>query len=128
VPDFPTTFGRWIPPAEAITAPVAVHLSHRAGALLVLAAAVVLWRRARRSRIRAFVVPTSAALALVGAQILLGGLAVVTGLSVVPTTAHVALGATILGLSWFVVLRSRRLLRPPAAAPAAVAFGEVARA
>jgi heme a synthase len=128
VPDFPTTFGRWVPPADALTTPVAVHLAHRVGALLVLAAVAVLWHRARRSRIRSFVVPASALLALVGAQILLGGLAVVTGLSVVPTTAHVALGATILGVCWFVTLRSRRLLRPPAAAPAAVAFGEIARA
>jgi cytochrome c oxidase assembly protein subunit 15 len=128
VPDFPTTFGRWIPPADAVTAPVAVHLAHRAGALFVLAAVAVLWRRARRSGLRHFVVPATAALALVCAQILLGGLAVVTGLSVTPTTAHVALGATILGVSWFVVLRARRLLRPPAGAPQAVPLGEIARA
>jgi cytochrome c oxidase assembly protein subunit 15 len=128
VPDFPTTFGRWVPPAEALTVPVAVHLAHRAGALVVLAAVATLWRRARRSGIRSFAGLASAALALVGAQILLGGLAVVTGLSVVPTTAHVALGATILGLCFFVALRSRRLLRPRAAAPSAMPYGEIARA
>lgn len=128
VPDFPTMFGHWVPPADAITGPVAIHLAHRAGAVGVLVAVLWLWRRARRSGQRALSGPAAAAVALVGGQILLGGLTVVTGAAVVPTTAHVALGAAILGLCWFVALRTRRLLRPRASAPSGLPIGEAARA
>ena len=38
-----------------------------------------------------------------------------SGKAVLPTTAHVATGAAILGLCWLTTLRARRLLRVPAA-------------
>ena len=68
------------------------------------------------------------ALLLVLVQIGLGAATVLTAKAVLPTTAHVATGAAILGLCWLVTLRSRRLLRPSAraAAVAAVPLGDPA--
>jgi heme A synthase len=49
-----------------------------------------------------------------------------TGKAVLPTTAHVATGAAILGLCWFTTLRTRRHLRAAAPAPAVAALGDPA--
>ncbi len=125
VPDFPRMFGRWLPPASAISGPVAVHLTHRATAVLVLALVLRMAWHAWRSRDVRLAAPAAGAVVLVLVQILLGGAAVLSGKAVLPTTTHVAMGAAILGLCWFVVLRARRLLQPrtaperlPAGAPA----------
>ena len=59
-------------------------------------------------------------------QIGLGALAVLTGKAVLPTTAHVATGAAILGLCWFTTLRTRRHLRASAPASAVAALGDPA--
>jgi heme A synthase len=66
--------------------------------------------------------------ALVAFQIALGGLAVLTGKAVTPTTLHVATGAAILGGCFLLTLRARRLARGeaphvPAAAPAVPSSG-----
>ena len=45
--------------------------------------------------------PVFSILALIGCQIILGGMMVVTGLNIVPTTAHLGVAALILGLSWY---------------------------
>jgi cytochrome c oxidase assembly protein subunit 15 len=126
VPDFPTMFGRWLPPLDAMSGPVAVHLAHRGGALVVLAAVFWSWRRARACGRHEVSFSAAAALVLVVAQVFLGGLAVVTGLAVAPTTFHVALGAAILGTCWLTALRARRHLRPPAEAPSALPLGQAA--
>jgi len=127
VPDFPRMYGRWIPSAELLEqAPVAVHLAHRAGALVVLAFILRLVLRARRDSDRRFARPAQVALALVFVQIALGALTVLSGKAVLPTTAHVATGAAILGLCWFTTLRARRHLRAAAAAPAVAPLGDPA--
>jgi len=127
VPDFPRMYGRWAVPAEALEqAPVAVHLAHRAGALVVLALVLRLAWRASRDGDRRLARPAQIAVGLVLVQIGLGGLTVLSGKAVLPTTAHVATGAAILGLCWFVALRTRRHLRLPAPAPAAAALGDPA--
>jgi cytochrome c oxidase assembly protein subunit 15 len=127
IPDFPRMYGRWIPPAEVLEqAPVAVHLAHRAGALVVLVFVLRLALRAARDGDRRFARPPQVALGLVFVQIGLGALIVLTGKAVLPTTAHVATGAAILGLCWFTTLRTRRHLRAAAAAPAVAALGDPA--
>jgi cytochrome c oxidase assembly protein subunit 15 len=129
VPDFPRMYGRWLPPLDVLrTAPVAVHLAHRAGALVVLLVVVRLAWNAWRAGDARLVRPALLAAALVLVQIGLGATTVLSGKAVLPTTAHVATGAAILGLCWFVTLRSRRLLRPaaPAAALSAVPLGDPA--
>lgn len=127
VPDFPRMFGRWVPPLEALDQPaVAVHLAHRAGALVVLVLVLRLALRAWRTGEARLARVALGAFALVLAQIALGATAVLTGKAVLPTTAHVAGGAAILGLCWFASLRSRRLLGTPAAASVAVPLGDPA--
>jgi len=129
VPDFPRMYGRWLPPLDVLESPpVAVHLAHRAGAMAVLFVVARLAWRARGAGDARLLRPALLAAALVLVQIGLGAATVLTARAVLPTTAHVATGAAILGLCWFVTLRSRRLLRPSlhAAAVAAVPLGDPA--
>jgi cytochrome c oxidase assembly protein subunit 15 len=127
IPDFPRMQGRWIPPPEVLEqAPLAVHLAHRAGALVVLAFVLRLALRASRDGDGRLARPALLALGLVFVQIGLGALTVLTGKAVLPTTAHVATGAAILGLCWFTTLRTRRHLRVAAPAPAVAALGDPA--
>lgn len=111
IPDFPLAFGRVIPPFD--DSAIVLHFAHRVGALAVLAAVVVLAVRARRSGVTALARLASATVVLVVSQIALGATAVLTARAVVPTTAHVALGAAVLGTCWLVTLRAWRLLQPP---------------
>ena len=110
IPDFPLAGGHLIPPLD--DAPVVVHFAHRVGALLVLGSALWLFLRARRSGDPRFIRPAGAALGLVALQMGLGGLTVLSGKAVGPTTAHVTVGAAVLGACWFTALRSIRRLRP----------------
>ncbi|HEY2946182.1 MAG TPA: COX15/CtaA family protein, partial [Vicinamibacteria bacterium] len=98
IPDFPLAFGHLVPPAASV--PVAVHFAHRVGALFVLGAVALLWRRARRAGDARFVRLASALLGLVLFQIALGAATVLTTKAVTPTTLHVATGAAILGGCW----------------------------
>ena len=113
IPDFPLALGRVVPPLDS--APVALHFAHRAWALAVVGAIALLARQAWRSRDRRFRRTAALLLALVAVQVALGAATVLTGKSVIPTTAHVAGGAAVLGLSWFFTLRARRHLRRPQA-------------
>jgi cytochrome c oxidase assembly protein subunit 15 len=127
VPDFPRMYGRWIPPAEALEQlPVAVHLAHRAGAIVVLAFVLRLALRGTRDGDARLARPAQIAIALVCVQIALGALTVVTGKAVLPTTAHVATGAAILGLCWFSTLRTRRHLHAAASARGVAVLGSPA--
>jgi cytochrome c oxidase assembly protein subunit 15 len=118
IPDFPTSFGRWVPPLDG--APVAVHFAHRMWALVVLGCVVNVVAAAFRAEDRRFRRPAALVLLLVLVQIGMGAATVLTGKAVTPTTTHVALGAAILGSCWWLALRSFHLLRPQAVAePAA---------
>jgi cytochrome c oxidase assembly protein subunit 15 len=113
IPDFPLALGRVVPPLES--APVVLHFGHRLGAIAVVAALAYLARQAYRSRDRRLSRPAALLLLLVVVQVALGAATVLTGKSVVPTTAHVATGAAVLGTCWLVTLRARRHLRRPQA-------------
>ncbi|MCC6767232.1 MAG: heme A synthase [Deltaproteobacteria bacterium] len=108
IPDFPLAFGRIVPPLES--AAVVIHFLHRMGALAVTV--MVLWTAVRTLRThaveRAVVRPALLAVALVATQITLGALAIWTRKAVLPTTAHVAVGAAILGTTVVWALRARR--------------------
>jgi cytochrome c oxidase assembly protein subunit 15 len=96
IPDFPLALGRVIPPLDAW--PVAIHFAHRVGA--AAAAVAVVWTAARilrRREVPGLAGPARLALALLGVQIALGALTIWTVKAVVPTTAHVAGGAALLG-------------------------------
>ena len=111
IPDFPLALGQIVPPLES--APVLIHFLHRLGAIAVVTAILYLARQAYRSRDRRLSRPVTVLVGLVLAQLALGAATVLTGKSVVPTTAHVATGAAVLGVTWFVTLRARRHLRRP---------------
>jgi cytochrome c oxidase assembly protein subunit 15 len=113
IPDFPLAMGRLVPPLDST--PVVVHFLHRLGAVAVAAAVVFLARRAFRSRDRRLSRLAAALVILVAVQLALGAATVLTGKAVVPTTAHVATGAAVLGGCWLMTLRARRHLRRPQA-------------
>jgi heme a synthase len=107
VPDFPLAFGRIVPPFTESA--VVIHFAHRLGALLVAATVANLALRAWRSGDPRFRRPAGIVLVLTLVQIGLGAATVLTQKAVVPTTAHVATGAAILGVCFFLTLRAFRL-------------------
>ena len=106
IPTFPLAFGHLVPPLDDFR--IAVHFAHRVGALVVTVAVGHLAWRAQRAGLGRLGWTLAA---LVAGQIALGGIAVLTGKAVTPTTLHVALGAAILGGCFLLTLRARRLSR-----------------
>lgn len=108
IPDFPLALGRVIPPF--LSPAIVIHFLHRVGALAVTT--MVVWSAVRTLRTHAgdpsVVRPAIAAMALVAVQITLGALTIWTRKAVLPTTAHVAVGAAILGTIVVWALRARR--------------------
>ncbi len=111
IPDFPLAFGRLVPPLELPG--VAVHYAHRLGALAVVVAVCGLVVRCRRSADSSLFANALLGAGLVVVQVALGASAVLTEKAIVPTTAHVAVGAAVLGTCWLLLLRTRRRLRSP---------------
>ena len=109
IPDFPLALGRLVPPFDLPG--VAVHYAHRLGAVAVVIAVSYLVVRCHRSADSSLFASALVAAGLVALQVALGAAAVLTEKAVVPTTAHVAVGAAVLGACWLLLLRSRRRLR-----------------
>jgi len=107
VPDFPLSFGRIVPPVW--NPAVGVHFAHRAFALVVLAAVLNVFARARRSEDPRLARLAASVTLLVVVQGALGAATVLTGKAVLVTTAHVAVGAAVLGACWLLALRAWRL-------------------
>jgi len=110
IPDFPLSFGRLIPPLESTF--IAINFAHRCGALVV--AVLVTWTVVRVMRdhwndstLRR---PAMGLMLLLVAQISLGAIAIWSGKAVVPTTAHVAVGAGVLATSLVLTLRAYHFL------------------
>jgi cytochrome c oxidase assembly protein subunit 15 len=120
IPDFPLVYGGLIPPE--FTPPIVVNFAHRCGAVVVTI--LVVWTALAifsRYRNQPYIVrPAIGLLALLALQISLGALTIWTGRAVIPTTAHVAIGAAVLGTSFALTLRVFHLFRtaPDAAAKA----------
>lgn len=97
IPDFPTSYGRLVPPFYSFG--VDINFAHRCGALVVTL--LVGWTFGRTMRFYGANRPLRNAailmLALLGLQITLGALTIWSGRAVLPTTAHVAIGAALLG-------------------------------
>ena len=117
IPDFPLAFGHVVP--AFTSAAIAIHFLHRMGALAV--ATMVAWTAIRTVRThgteRELVRPALLAVGLVATQVTLGALTIWTAKAVLPTTLHVAVGASILGTTVLLALRARRAT--PAAARSA---------
>lgn len=123
---FPLAWGMWIPPLQSRN--VQIHFAHRVGALFVALHVILLALRVFRGHGREarLVRPALLLLALLGLQISLGAATVLSDKAVLPTTAHVAVGALVLAASVVIVLRSRRpadlgLAREVRAAPSRLA-------
>ncbi len=114
IPDFPLAFGRLVPPLS--TPLVLYQFAHRAFALVVTALIVTTSLRVlrRHGDQPALVRPAILLVVLVGWQIFLGALTIWARRAVVPTTAHVAVGALLLATSVALVLESHRALAPVA--------------
>ncbi len=110
IPDFPLAFGRIVPPLESRF--IAVNFAHRCGALAV--ATLVIWTVARVLRFHRnepmLRRPAISLMLLLVAQIGLGAVTIWSGKAVVPTTAHVAVGAGVLAASLVLTLRCYHLL------------------
>jgi cytochrome c oxidase assembly protein subunit 15 len=110
IPDFPLALGRVVPPLADPA--VALHFAHRVGAVAVLATVVWVAAVCRRSGDSALRKHGALGVLLAAVQVGLGAATVLTGKAIVPTTAHVAVGAAVLGTCWLLFLRARRRLRP----------------
>ena len=125
IPDFPLAYGALVPPFWS--AAIAVHVAHRAGAVIVtLAVVLTTWHVWRVHRYTAqLAIPALLLLFLVAVQVTLGAFVVLSGLEPVVNTAHVVNGALVLAASLVLTLRSFRFAledggaaRPlPASAP-----------
>ena len=107
IPDFPLAFGRLLPPFWTVD--IALHFAHRVGAVVVLGAiiAAVSYVARHHRESRALTRPAFLMLLLVGAQLTLGALVVISGLQPIINTAHVVNGALLLATSVVLTLRTR---------------------
>jgi cytochrome c oxidase assembly protein subunit 15 len=111
IPDFPLMFGRLLPPLDLLANPaVAIHFAHRVGAVVAAMCLVATaWRTVVRYRHRPELIrPAILLVALLVAQITLGGLTVLTARNVTVNTAHLATGALIFATSVVLALRVHR--------------------
>jgi len=110
IPDFPLAFGKLMPPFDSPK--IAIHFSHRIGALIVTI--FVVWTVARilqhyRHQKKLFR-PALLLICALLTQVTLGAFTIWTQKAVIITTAHVATGALILGASLVLALRAYRFL------------------
>jgi len=114
IPDFPLALGQIIPPFESQA--VAIHFAHRAWAAVV--SVMVIWVLLRALRDHAnhpeLRNPAMLLIMLLAGQITLGAMTIWSQRAVFPTTAHVAIGATMWATSVVLTLRARRHLAAPA--------------
>jgi len=111
IPDFPLALGHIIPPFTS--SKVLIHFAHRAGAVVVTSMIVWTFVRIARSYSHHSLLfkPAGVMLGLVAVQLTLGALTVLTAKAVLPTTAHVLIGALTLGTSFLLTLRAYAMLR-----------------
>lgn len=119
IPDFPLSFGRLVPPFA--TKEIAAAFVHRAGGVVVAAAvitlAIRLMRYERNHPLRGL---AQLLVAIVAAQVLLGGYVIWSGKQPHITSLHVVTGATTLALSLILTLASRTLAWRRVSQPAAL--------
>ena len=108
IPDFPKSFGRWIPEITSIQ--IGANFSHRAGALLVVITAVVvgiqLLRFEREHPLR---IVAAFLFILITAQVMLGAYTVWSGKQPHVTSLHVVTGAATLATTLILALTARTL-------------------
>jgi cytochrome c oxidase assembly protein subunit 15 len=115
IPDFPTSFGHFVPPFLSVG--IAVNFAHRCGAVVVTV--MILWTFLRVMRFYRdkplFTRPAIGLLVLLVIQVTLGATTIWSGRAVLPTTAHVAVGAAVLATSLVLTIRAFAARERPAA-------------
>src|SRR5262245_20054689 len=110
IPDFPLAMGHIIPPFTSNR--IIIHFAHRMGAVIV--AAMIVWTFSRITRAYSdsalLFRPALAMLVLLTVQLSLGAITVWTAKAVIPTTAHVLIGALVLGTSFLLTLRAHAMI------------------
>jgi cytochrome c oxidase assembly protein subunit 15 len=118
IKDFPLSFGRIIPPFTS--SHIAIHFSHRVGALIV--SVMIVWTFLRvRSAYRKYELlrrPAAVMFSLLWLQLTLGASTVWSSKAVLITTAHVVTGALVLGTSVLLTLRAWTMIPSRTSAPA----------
>jgi heme a synthase len=108
IPDFPLMFGHLIP--DHWSGAIAIHFTHRAGALLVTLTILTLfahvWSRYRDRR--ELLRPAGFLIALVAVQVTLGALTVLSRRDPLINSVHVVCGAMVLTTSLVLTLRAWR--------------------
>lgn len=113
IPDFPLVFGGLVPPDFDLR--IGLHYAHRIGALVAAVPAVVLVVRVvRRSSDRNLLLAALAVGGLLGFQIALGVLVIVSGRAVGPNALHTVAGPVLYAASLALTLHAWRLARPAA--------------
>jgi cytochrome c oxidase assembly protein subunit 15 len=112
IPDFPLMFGHLWP--THWDAKIAIHFTHRLGALLVLlavsATSATVWRRYRAGSVyQRLTRPAALLVALVLVQITLGAMTVLSRRDVSINSVHVVCGALVLTTSLVLTLRTWRV-------------------
>ena len=108
IPDFPLMFGHLVP--DHWNSAIAIHFTHRAGALLVTLTILALFAHVRsryRDR-RELMRPAAIIVALVAAQVTLGALTVLSRRDPWINSFHVVCGALVLTTSLVLTLRAWR--------------------
>jgi cytochrome c oxidase assembly protein subunit 15 len=117
IKDFPLSFGKIIPPFT--NSHIAIHFSHRVGALIV--SVMIVWTFLRvRSAYRKYDLlrrPATVLFSMLWIQLTLGASTVWSSKAVLITTAHVATGALVLGTSVLLTLRAWTMIPSRTSAP-----------
>ena len=113
IPDFPLAFGQLSPPYW--NEYIVVNFTHRMGAIAV--SAMIIWTVLRVLRFHREETqlrrPALALILLLALQVSLGAITIWSGRSVLPTTAHVAIGAAVLAISLTLTIRAYHLFGLP---------------
>jgi len=109
IPDFPQSFGHWLPPFFSLA--IAVNFAHRCGAVVVSILILCTVARVFTTYLgrKALTHPALLLLTLLITQVSLGAMTIWSGRAVLPTTAHVAIGAAVLATSLALTIRIRAL-------------------
>ncbi len=99
IPDFPRSFGHWVP--SSFTQPILIHFCHRIGALtMVVLVTLVVARIYQKHSLKLGLVATGGLLAaFVALQIMMGAMIIWLRKPVPLTTAHLVVGACCLATS-----------------------------
>jgi cytochrome c oxidase assembly protein subunit 15 len=96
IPDFPLSFGKWIP--ETWTFPIAIHYAHRTGAFVMLALVILLVARVYRMYWNQFgiLLYAGALMGFIWVQVMLGAMVIWMRRPLPLTTIHLVVGAVCL--------------------------------